>query len=57
MGLTLPLALGLATEPDIEVVSPPISLDPVATKHRFMAAIDAPVYVPMLFGGVPADRS
>ena len=45
--------LVLDTEPDIEVVSPPISLDPVATKHRFMTAIEVPRYVPTLFGGGP----
>ena len=41
----------LATEPDVPVVKPPIALDPVATKHRFMGAIGAPRYVPTLFGG------
>jgi sulfopyruvate decarboxylase subunit beta len=43
--------LVLATEPDVEPVRPPISLDPVVTKQRFMTAIDAPRYVPTLFGG------
>jgi sulfopyruvate decarboxylase subunit beta len=43
--------LALATAPDIEVVKPPIALDPVVTKSRFMAAIGAPRYVPTLFGG------
>jgi thiamine pyrophosphate-dependent acetolactate synthase large subunit-like protein len=43
--------LVLATEPDLEVVRPPVSLDPVGTKQRFMAAIGAPRYVPTLFGG------
>jgi sulfopyruvate decarboxylase subunit beta len=43
--------LALATEPDIEVVKPPVALDPVVTKSRFMAAIGAPRYVPTLFGG------
>jgi sulfopyruvate decarboxylase subunit beta len=43
--------LALATEPDIEVVKPPVALDPVVTKHRFMTAIGAPRYVPTLFGG------
>lgn len=43
--------LVLATEPDIEVVKPPISFDPVLTKHRFMTAIAAPRYIPTLFGG------
>jgi thiamine pyrophosphate-dependent acetolactate synthase large subunit-like protein len=41
----------LATEPDPKVVQPPITLDPVLTKHRFMAAIGAPRYVPTIFGG------
>ena len=43
--------LVLATEPDIEVVKPPIAFDPVLAKHRFMAAIAAPRYVPTMFGG------
>lgn len=43
--------LVLATEPDLEVVRPRIVLDPILGKHRFMAAIDAPHYVPTLFGG------
>jgi sulfopyruvate decarboxylase subunit beta len=43
--------LVLSTEPDIEVVKPPIALDPVLTKHRFMSAIGAPRYIPTLFGG------
>lgn len=43
--------LVLATEPDVEVVRPPIALDPVLTKHRFMSAIGAPRYIPTLFGG------
>jgi thiamine pyrophosphate-dependent acetolactate synthase large subunit-like protein len=41
----------LATEPDPMVVQPPVTLDPVLTKHRFMAAIRAPRYVPTIFGG------
>jgi sulfopyruvate decarboxylase subunit beta len=41
----------LSTAPDIEVVRPPIALDPVVTKHRFMTAINAPRYIPTLFGG------
>ncbi|MGY3488394.1 sulfopyruvate decarboxylase subunit beta [Bradyrhizobium sp. USDA 4011] len=48
--------LVLATVPDIEVVRPPIPLDPVATKHRFMAAIEAPRYIPTLFGGGKLER-
>jgi sulfopyruvate decarboxylase subunit beta len=43
--------LALATEPDLDVVRPPIALDPVLTKHRFMTAIGAPRYIPTLFGG------
>jgi sulfopyruvate decarboxylase subunit beta len=43
--------LVLATEPDLDVVRPPVALDPVLTKHRFMTAIGAPRYVPVLFGG------
>lgn len=43
--------LVLATEPDLDVVKPPIALDPVVTKHRFMTAIGAPRYIPILFGG------
>ena len=46
-----PRVLVLSTKPDIEVVRPPVALDPVLTKHRFMAAIGAPRYVPTLFGG------
>jgi thiamine pyrophosphate-dependent acetolactate synthase large subunit-like protein len=41
----------LGTEPDPKVVQPPITLDPVLTKHRFMAAIGAPRYIPTIFGG------
>ena len=43
--------LVLSTEPDVEVVRPPIAFDPVLTKHRFMTAIGAPRYIPTLFGG------
>jgi sulfopyruvate decarboxylase subunit beta len=43
--------LVLSTMPDVEVVRPPIALDPVLTKHRFMSAIGAPRYVPTMFGG------
>ncbi len=43
--------LVLATRPDVEVVRPPIALDPVMTKHRFMSAIAAPRYIPTMFGG------
>ena len=48
--------LVLSTEPDIEVVKPPIALDPVVTKHRFMSAIGAPRYIPTLFGGGRLER-
>jgi sulfopyruvate decarboxylase subunit beta len=48
--------LVLSTEPDIEVVKPPIALDPVLTKHRFMSAISAPRYIPTLFGGGRLER-
>jgi sulfopyruvate decarboxylase subunit beta len=48
--------LVLSTEPDVEVVRPPIALDPVLTKHRFMAAIGAPRYIPTLFGGGRLER-
>jgi sulfopyruvate decarboxylase subunit beta len=41
----------LATEPDPNVVQSPVMLDPVLTKHRFMAAIGAPRYIPTIFGG------
>ena len=43
--------LVLSTEPDLEVVHPPVAFDPVLTKHRFMAAIKAPRYIPTMFGG------
>jgi sulfopyruvate decarboxylase subunit beta len=43
--------LVLPTKPDTEVVHPPIAFDPVLTKHRFMSAIEAPRYVPTMFGG------
>lgn len=48
--------LVLSTEPDIEVVKPPIALDPVLTKHRLMSAIGAPRYIPTLFGGGRLER-
>lgn len=51
-----PQLLVLSTAPDIEVVRPPIAFDPVLTKHRFMAAIGAPRYVPTLFGGGQLER-
>ena len=43
--------LVLSARPDTEVVRPPIALDPVLTKQRFMSAIGAPRYVPTMFGG------
>jgi sulfopyruvate decarboxylase subunit beta len=46
-----PQVLVLSTKPDVEVVRPPITLDPVLTKHRFMSAIGTPRYIPTLFGG------
>ena len=51
-----PQVLVLSTEPDVEVVRPPIALDPVLTKHRFMSAIGAPRYIPTLFGGGRLER-
>jgi sulfopyruvate decarboxylase subunit beta len=48
--------LVLSTKPDPEVVRPPIALDPVLTKHRFMTAIGAPRYVPTMFGGGRLQR-
>jgi sulfopyruvate decarboxylase subunit beta len=48
--------LVLSTKPDPEVVRPSIALDPVLTKHRFMAAIGAPRYVPTMFGGGRLQR-
>jgi thiamine pyrophosphate-dependent acetolactate synthase large subunit-like protein len=41
----------LSTEPDIEVVRPPIAFDPVQTKQRFMSALGVPRYIPTMFGG------
>lgn len=46
-----PQVLVLSAAPDVEVVRPPIALDPVLSKQRFMTAIGAPRYVPTLFGG------
>ena len=46
-----PCFLALATAPDLDVVVPPPGFDPVITKRRFQDAIDAPRYVPTLFGG------
>jgi hypothetical protein len=41
----------LSTKPDTEVARPPIALDPVLTKQRFMSAIGAAPYVPIMVGG------
>jgi sulfopyruvate decarboxylase subunit beta len=48
--------LVLATEPDIDVVRPPIAFDPVQTKHRFTSALGVPRYIPTLFGGGRLER-
>jgi thiamine pyrophosphate-dependent acetolactate synthase large subunit-like protein len=48
--------LVLATEPDIDVVRPPIAFDPVLTKQRFMFALGVPRYVPTMFGGGRLER-
>jgi thiamine pyrophosphate-dependent acetolactate synthase large subunit-like protein len=48
--------LVLATEPDIDVVRPPIAFDPVQTKQRFMSALGVPRYIPTLFGGGRLER-
>jgi sulfopyruvate decarboxylase subunit beta len=46
-----PALLALATEPDLDAVIPPVMLDPVVTKRRFMEAVSAPRYVSIFFGG------
>jgi thiamine pyrophosphate-dependent acetolactate synthase large subunit-like protein len=46
-----PALLALATEPDLDAVIPPVMLDPVVTKRRFMEAVGAPRYVSIFFGG------
>lgn len=43
--------LALATAPDTKTITPPIALDPVAVKRRFLETIDAPRYVSTVFGG------
>jgi thiamine pyrophosphate-dependent acetolactate synthase large subunit-like protein len=43
--------LVLATEPDLEVVRPAASFDPLLSKHRLQGAIGAPRYVHAVFGG------
>ena len=45
-----PSFLALEVEPDPQVVEPPVPLDPVVTKRRFMEAIGAPRYVSSTFG-------
>jgi thiamine pyrophosphate-dependent acetolactate synthase large subunit-like protein len=37
-------------EPDLQVVQPPYPFNPVVTKTRFSRAIDAPHYIPAIFG-------
>jgi sulfopyruvate decarboxylase subunit beta len=49
--------LVLATEPDLEVVRPPVALDPVVIKHRLQTAIGAPRYVHAVFGGGKLEGS
>jgi sulfopyruvate decarboxylase subunit beta len=49
--------LVLATEPDLDVVRPPVALDPVVTKHRLQAAIGVPRYVHAVFGGGKLEGS
>jgi sulfopyruvate decarboxylase subunit beta len=51
-----PHVFALAAAPDVAVVRPPIAFDPVLSKHRFLAAIGAPRYVPTLFGGGRLER-
>ena len=43
--------LVLATEPDLEVVRPPATFDPLLSKHQLQAAIGAARYVHTVFGG------
>ena len=43
--------LVLATEPDLDVVRPPATFDPLLSKHCLQAAIGAPRYVHAVFGG------
>ena len=43
--------LVLATEPDLDVVRPPVAFDPLLSKHRLQGAIGAPRYVHAVFGG------
>lgn len=46
-----PTLLALATAPDLDVAVPPAGFDPVAGKRRFQDCIEAPRYLPTLFGG------
>lgn len=43
--------LVLATEPDLDVVRPPVTFDPLLSKHRLQTAVGAPRYVHAVFGG------
>lgn len=55
LGAPGPTLLALATEPDVEGVTPPEPLIPVVVKDRFQRAIGAPRYVPIDFGGGRLD--
>lgn len=45
-----PSLLALALEPDLPAVEPPIPLNPVVVKQRFMEALGVPRYVSSTFG-------
>jgi thiamine pyrophosphate-dependent acetolactate synthase large subunit-like protein len=45
-----PSLLALTLEPDIPVVEPPIPLNPIVIKQRFMEALGVPRYVSSAFG-------
>jgi sulfopyruvate decarboxylase subunit beta len=45
-----PHLFALATEPDIAAVKPLFAVDPVAIRHRFVAAVVASRYISALFG-------
>ena len=45
-----PTLLALEVQPDVDVIEPPVPLNPVVVKQRFMEAIKAPRYVPATFG-------
>jgi len=49
--------LVLATEPDLDVVRPPLTFDPLLSKHRLQAAVGAPRYVHAVFGGGKLEGS